>query len=447
MQELGEAPSPTSTTAGVPLLETFEQRWNDDDEDSLQTSLEAELPTKAKAGILSSMASIANSVLGAGILALPFAYARAGTIGGTILVCWSAILNVVTMHLLSMTAERVSRSGTPATFRTLATRMLPKSLDWIVDATVVALMLGLATSYLMIFGNLLSTCARDAKLHHWLWHRELWVFVGLCVTSPLAFAKSLDKLKYTSTLALCMMIYVASIVVFNGASAKAQPCDHDRDEAHCGGNVRSFKVNIATLEALSLTTFAYTAHPQLVQVSTELAAYTQPKMDLIILVSISLCCGLYIVVGIVGYLTFGNTINADLLESYRPEPPVIAARVAISGVVAFSYPLMTHPCRTSLVDLSRASPRACTIFILSLTSGLALVVDNLGIILSVIGATASTAIAYIIPAAAYLAVFRSPIHPRPQDRAHSFKRGLAKFVVGYGLLTVPLCLAATFMGP
>lgn len=406
-------------------------------------SEEEEVPRKG-AGVLSSMTNIMNSVLGAGILALPFAFARAGTVGGTFLVCWSALLNVVTMHFLSVAARRISReSGKDATFSIIASKMLPAKLDFVVDLVIVVLMLGLATSYLMIFGNLMSDVMRNV-----LKHRQFWVLVGVCVTSPLAFAKSVDSLKFTSTLAMLFMTYVGCVVVAYSLSESLDACPDERD-ARCGGSVVPIKFNAGTLESLSLTTFAYTAQTQLVPIANELHDYTQPKMDSVVLASIALCCGLYVVVGIAGYHTFGDKVESDLLESYQGSSlPVLIARVAVSFVVAFSYPLMTQPCRTSLSQLTKQPPSRCTLFILILTSTLALVVKDLGTTLSVIGSTASTAVAYIIPSAAYLAVFPeepfSPSSSRRYCRAR-LKRLGAKFVFAYGVLAAPVCLVATFM--
>ncbi|KAJ8599791.1 hypothetical protein CTAYLR_004011 [Chrysophaeum taylorii] len=384
-------------------------------------------PPKVRgAGVLSSVANIANSVLGAGILALPFAYARAGVWGGTVLVCWSAALNVFTMHLLSATTRRVE----DASFRTIASLVMPKKLHWVFDGIVVVLMLGLSASYLMIFGNLVSQCVRELEVPKIVQNRVFWVLVGLALVAPPSFAKSLDALKFTSSIAMVLMGYVAAVVVAYRAAPGA--CD---DSPHCGGTVRNLKLNLATLEALSLTTFAYTAQTQLVSVANELDAYTQRKMDAVIASSISLCCALYCVVGQLGYETFGNVVLSNVLESYRPTPPVSAARIAISFVVAFSYPLMAQPCRISLVTLLRASPNACTLGILAFSATVAATVDDLGAVLSVIGATASTAIAYVIPAYAYIRLFTGA--------APRWKLLAAKFVFLYGIATVPLCLYST----
>ena len=132
---------------------------------------------------------------------------------------------------------------------------------------------------------------------------------------------------------------------------------------------------------------------------------------------------------------------------------VKAARVAVSGLVAISYPLMCKPGRDSFLSLLRSSARpewraaadtptafklfTCSFLGLSYMVA-ALVVDvpnALNLILFLLGATCSTVIAFVVPTLVYVKLHAEP-HP---------KRTLVLAVLGYGLVSMPFCIAATFM--
>ena len=68
----------------------------------------------------------------------------------------------------------------------------------------------------------------------------------------------------------------------------------------------------------------------------------------------------------------------------------------------------------------------------------ALAVRDLGMVLSLLGATASTAIAYLIPTFAYIKAFEHDPDARP-------KRIAAWCVLIYGAIVMPCCVAATFL--
>ena len=83
--------------------------------------------------------------------------------------------------------------------------------------------------------------------------------------------------------------------------------------------------------------------------------YTPEKMNLIILGAVVVCVVLYTIVGFLGYEAFGSTVKSNILESYPNDPAMTVARVAISLLVAVSYPLMCKPARDSAFSIMRNS--------------------------------------------------------------------------------------------
>ncbi|CAH0367803.1 unnamed protein product [Pelagomonas calceolata] len=403
---------------------------------------EATDATEATTSAAATAAVLANAVMGAGILALPYAYARSGVAGGPALVLFAGLTNAFTMHLLSSVGRRVAQDK--ASFHAVASATLPPSLWWLADFVVCSMMALVATSYLIVFANLAQAALASKR-------RYPYVVIAAGVCAPWAYAEKLGGiLQYTSYLGLILAIYVALLSIANWLDAdQFKPCLTGH---HCGGTYQLFELNLKTLDAFALATFAFTAQTQVPQCANGLDQYTQPKMDFVCISAVLFCALLYAVVGHAGYETFGSLVNSDLLESYPNAPEVVAARLCVAVVVATSYPLMVVPFRDSLHSILMHQTRSPSVkafashphFRVVVTTGFVLisaavcvVVKDLGIVLSIVGSTAGTTVAYAIPSYAYVRTFSGD-----PDRKCSLM--LARCVFAYSVVAVPACLYATF---
>ena len=78
-------------------------------------------------------------------------------------------------------------------------------------------------------------------------------------------------------------------------------------------------------------------------------------MTTIILTSIFSATLIYELVAILGYLTFGSHVTANIVAMYPSTTLFIAGgQLAIVVLVMFSYPLQVHPCRGSLDKVALA---------------------------------------------------------------------------------------------
>lgn len=403
--------------------------------------------------VVATVAILANAVMGAGILALPYAYARSGVAGGPALVAFAGLLNAFTMHLLSSVGRRVGQDQ--ASFHAIAAATLPTKLWWVADAVVCLMMALVATSYLIVFANLAHAAAAPLAAHHALvGKRYLFVVMAVVVCAPMAYAEKLGGiLRHTSTLGLILAVYVAGLTVTSWLDAEAfEPCAL-QNAHHCGGTYKLFELNLKTLDAFALATFAFTAQTQVPSLANGLADYTQAKMDAACCAAVAFCALLYCIVGHAGYETFGSLVNSDLLESFPNTPFVAAARIAVAFVVATSYPLMVVPFRDSLrsilshqtlflrVAIWAASPRyrvATTTMFVAASAVACLVITDLGVVLSIVGSTAGTMVAYSIPTYAYIQTFRG-------DPERTYRLLFARCVFAYSIVAVPACLYATFL--
>lgn len=155
----------------------------------------------------------------------------------------------------------------------------------------------------------------------------------------------------------------------------------------------------------------------------------------VVVASIGSAASTYILVGITGYLSFGNSIGGNIVAMYAPSVSSTIGRAAIVVLVMFSYPLQAHPCRASIDAILRwrwksgtlnandgsplhhpllgprgnrpAEPMSdvrfaiITTIIIVLSYVTAMTVTSLEAVLAYVGSTGSTSISFILPGLFY----------------------------------------------
>ena len=193
---------------------------------------------RGEASALTSVMGLCNSILGAGLLSLPWAFAQAGWAVGLALLAASGAASAFGLHLLTACARGARRPS----FYALSQRAFPR-LSAAVDFAVVLNCFGLMCSCLVIVADnlpmaLVHLVARwvdgddDARvvpaIARHLLHpppgavtgaRALWVSVALALGAPLCFAESLHQLRACSRLSVGLAAYVAGLLVLFGVFA------------------------------------------------------------------------------------------------------------------------------------------------------------------------------------------------------------------------------------
>lgn len=127
---------------------------------------------------------------------------------------------------------------------------------------------------------------------------------------------------------------------------------------------------------------------------------------------------------------------------YPTSAIVTGGQLAIAMLVLLSYPLQIHPCRASLHkvlyrDKTSSNFVPLTLCIMAASLIIAISVQNLSTVLSVVGATGSTTICYILPGLFYYKL---------NGGGNVLMRGLAIGMVVMGVLVMGSSLCALGMG-
>ena len=188
---------------------------------------------------------------------------------------------------------------------------------------------------------------------------------------------------------------------------------------------------LSVLKVLSIFLFGFCCHVSAFPVLTEAKNATVENMDKVWAYTLATCGILYFTIAASGYYTYGSSARSDILLNYPVDGAMTVARLMITFIVVFSYPLQANPARRSTLTIFHAlcdagkEPSPSTLrfrYILitgiyfTLTVVVALTVDDLGIVIAVSGATGATIIMFLIPGGLYL--YHFPLDEEDADEGN-----------------------------
>lgn len=299
-----------------------------------------------RATIRSGSINLLNTIIGAGILAMPYGLKCNGLVFGAALIVWSSLTSAFGLYLQNKVAKYTQQQDAVSYF-SLCQLTYPQLLV-IFDGAIAIKCFGVGVSYLVVIGDLMPKIMESMNVaaDSWWMERNVWITAFMVlVVAPLSYLKKLDSLKYTSIVALFSVVYLICLVVEHYAFDTAP---------HRAVDVFGPVSWRLTLASFPIFVFAYTCHQNMFAIINELKnddrdGSTTRQSNIIIRNAILIACASYLVVGILGYLTFGKKVNANIITMYpRDSVASLVGRLCIVIMVSLSFPLQCHPCRGSV---------------------------------------------------------------------------------------------------
>ncbi|TKA67390.1 hypothetical protein B0A55_07826 [Friedmanniomyces simplex] len=389
--------------------------------------------TAGSASWASSVINLVNTIVGAGVLAMPHALSNMGIILGTVVILWAGLTAGFGLYLQTRCARYLDRGA--ASFFALSQITYPNAAV-LFDAAIVVKCFGVGVSYLIIIGDLMPGVVRgfgEPGEAVYLVDRHFWVTAFMLIVIPLSFLRRLDSLKYTSVIALVSIAYLVVLVVYHFASG-------DTLSERGNVNVVKWQGAIPTLASFPVIVFAYTCHQNMFSILNEIADNRPFRTASVVSASIGSAASIYILVAITGYLSFGDNIMGNIVAQYTPSVFSTIGRAAIVVLVMFSYPLQSKregrndeftpasgsssrssllngtqkvPIRPKPEDMSELRFAVITTAIIILSYVVAMTVSSLDKVLAYVGSTGSTSISFILPGLFYYKI-SSPDSPHHQ---------------------------------
>jgi amino acid permease len=292
------------------------------------------------AGMMSTIFNLTSTIIGAGMLAIPFAMHNSGYVGGIaiIVLCWMCAL--LSFYLLARCSDITGLFS----YKEIAIEAFGRVGGTVALTSVICYTMCSCINYGVLVADF-GTQALSVWIHEdspvaFVRKREVVIIISAVVfVIPLALQRNLSSLKWASVFAVFCALYVGCLVfgffVWGHGS-------------HIDPTVVTFKANTA-FEAFPTLVQAFTAHYNALRFYKELEDRNIYKYMMIAIPSSLFCFALYTVIGLCGYFYWGSSVNANILVSFDPSDPLIAAADLTMGfVIILSYPLTLHALRDNI---------------------------------------------------------------------------------------------------
>ncbi len=382
-----------------------------------------------RSSVCSAIFNLTNTIIGAGVLSLPFAFKHTGVVLGPLILFLVYILVLYSCRLLISCSKLTGGK----TYMEIAHRAYGPRGVLATQLSIIVSTFGACTGYLVIIGDMFGpligewmggTRENFCSLYA---DRRFSISLSLLVVGPLSLVRHIDSLKYTSYLAILFMAYLVIVVVVRSGT---------RVDQGTGEEVNFSNITETIFRAVPIVTLAYTCQMNLFSLLYGLQKPTRSRIRKVLFSSLTVCLLAYTAVGLFGYLTFFTSTQGNVLLNYDTDDVfVMVGRVGVAIVIICSFPLLAHPCLDTVDDLVFPNRRhvfsyrrrlGALIVVVGLAYTIAMLVDDVSVVLGIAGATGSTSISFVLPA-----LFYTKLSPKP---ALSAGKILPWALLGLGLV-------------
>ncbi|KAL3270436.1 hypothetical protein HHI36_020991 [Cryptolaemus montrouzieri] len=345
-----------------------------------------------------------NSIIGSGVIGIPYALQRAGFGFGLVLLIlvayitdYSIILMIKSGHLsgrFSYQGIMDAAFGRPG-YILLGILQFFYPFVAMVSYNVVV---GDTVTKVLIRLTGMKTSSMFAK-------RQVIVFLAnLFFTIPLCLYRNVSKLAKISFFSLvCIAFILFSILVRMGEMSHKVP------EHHASWTF----FNNDIVPAIGIMAFAFMCHHNTFLIYTSIEEPNEKKWETVTHVSITTSLIVAVLFGLAGYATFAAYSQGDLLENYCWDDDLMnLSRLLFSVQILLTYPIECLVTREVIENsLFKTDPSAqvsdnthyvITLAIILITYFISISTDCLGVVLELNGVLAAVPLAYVLPALSYL---------------------------------------------
>mmetsp|Transcript_75929 Transcript_75929/g.158350 ORF Transcript_75929/g.158350 Transcript_75929/m.158350 type:complete len:588 (-) Transcript_75929:124-1887(-) len=363
----------------------------------------------------SSIINISAAALGAGALALPRAIYYSGIVWGPLFMLVLAVLSMMSIKVIVQLVE-VSKKDS---YEEIAKVAFGPWFALLVEINIILFCFGTSVAYMITVGQISQQVLQAfASAHGALGHPgEAWLDyispnVVLCVVTaivllPLSLLDSINDLRFASLAGVTCILYLIVVVcyVFGRSDVSPSLTDGGFDAYQPKGGITGcFKM-------LSLAIFAFCCQPNVPAVYTELEKKSFHRMEKVSVGAMLLCLFVYLVMGIAGFLAFGEETAGNVLVNLQPklcelDLIVVSGFTCMAFAVTMAFPLNIFPIRFTVETaiffkwphLNTPSTRFLIGFTTVAASLLvAVIVPEINLVFELIGATTGSFVCFIGP--------------------------------------------------
>jgi len=381
-------------------------------------SIEAKASSVTKKGgdatIAVSTFNLAKSIVGAGVLSLPsgisfFADSPGAVVPASIICAVMGIVSAYSFSLIGKACEQHNASS----FQDAWAKSVDPNSAWTISAGITAMCFLASIAYSIIIGDSFTSLAATFNLPAFFAQRtNIILAIAASVLLPLCSMKSLAALAPFSLLGLGGTLYTAIVMAvryLDGSYSKGGKFFEamalaSRPVFNSKGTTALLSSKLFVL--ISMLSTSFIAHYNAPAFYNELKDTSMPRFNKVVTYAFFASIATFIFMMSVGFLTFGGATAGFVLNNYSGSDSLITfARLAIGLALLTGYPFTFSALRDGILDLKKVSGedrskafQPLTLGLLGVITAIAIVLKDVGFVVSVSGALFGSALMFVVPA-------------------------------------------------
>ena len=389
---------------------------------------------KGKDSIKASGAQIANTIMGAGILSIPIIMRYLGLILGIIFIIFLAFCTIYSVFILIRCHEITGKNG----FSMLGKITMGKFGSILIKVIIIINNLGFCIAYFRIFGEVVQTIIQGwvSPESFWAnnWHNFIYIIICSFIMFSFIFIKNLSALKKVA--------YMGVSVVLIFSLGLTLLFIHKGIHHYLDSNISwiFLKPNCSFSEAFHVIPSVFLAFLFQFNVFPIYLSLKEKNLETMMKatkIGVGYSLFIFLIVGIVGFLLYGLNMNDTLLNNFSDDMTkfrdisgfikflIIIISVSFVTTCLTSFPILYLSLRENFVNslifcmknmnikekkdnnknfISEKGLLIITVALYILIIVMAIVLPKLKTIFSIVGATAGTFIAFILPNLFYIRI-------------------------------------------
>ena len=310
--------------------------------------------TRTTRQVLMSTYNLTSTILGAGILSLPFAFRESGIIYGVLMLILTAILSNFSCGLVLSAYVWTHK----ASYGDLAGKIFGKSTQIAVETVVMLLNVGACAAYILVIKELMPPALAQLlpSAFESFDPSLLTAILVFGVVLPLCCLRDISSLRFTSMLAFGFAVFLVIAVAVRSIQDMVS-----REKVICDVAYESDGI-LGIFRALPLFSFSYICHLNVLPVYEFLKSRSPARMRRVFGLAMVFVTVLYVVTGTFGSLRFceaspGNILgfpgqgDASCGHFEADDALITVARLAQTLTCTLALPLIVLPTRYALHSL------------------------------------------------------------------------------------------------
>ncbi|GLJ23089.1 hypothetical protein SUGI_0435880 [Cryptomeria japonica] len=366
---------------------------------------------EGSASIAQAFGNIIVSIVGTGVLGLPYAFKISGWAASASAILLSALLTYYCMMLLVKCRDKVEQLSNVSilTYGDLARHTYGKIGCYVAETMVIISQCGGCIAYLVFIGQNLSSVFTGSADKY-----SFFICIFVPVEIALAWVRTLTSLSPFSVFAdICNLLAIAIVIKDDLGSFQGL----EKADAFTSYQALPFVAGVAVFcfEGFSMT------------LSLETSMREPQRFGSVLGCAFFFLATVYTGFGLIGYLAYGSETQDIITLNLPNDWSTVAVKVGLCTALLFTFPVMMHPVHEMFeMKLMKSSwfqklsysfswmqmvllkiLRAGTVVILAV---LALSVPGFGIFVSLVGSTVCALLAFVFPALIHLKTFKGSLN-------------------------------------